>query len=177
MLETLDPEILSKIVIPYVSKRIRDHFEKENNENAVNFNEEDIYEEIEQIIEDKKQIRYVLDEHKPTIGIITALTEEYASMKYFIENSQKIDHLGQGVTKYDIGTITTNSGDAHSLILALAGVGNINAASKAALMIERFPEIKYLIMVGIAGGIPYPEKPSERVRLGDSVISSRIGVE
>ena len=31
-------------------------------------------------------------------------------------------------------------------------------------------------MVGIAGGIPYPEKPSEHVRLGDIVVSDQRGV-
>ena len=43
-------------------------------------------------------------------------------------------------------------------------------------MLGRFPTVKSVLMVGIAGGVPDPTKPDEHVRLGDVVVSDRYGV-
>lgn len=175
-LKGLEHGALSKIVGPYYSKIIRDHFKQPEIEKQLIFDEEELYEETKQAVEDKKEIEHLLSDHKPTIGIVTALTEEYVSMKHLIDKSQPITYPSRGLTKYDIGEITTRNGDSHSLILARAGMGNNYSTFSTALMIERFPSINYIIMVGIAGGIPYPEKVDDHVRLGDIVVSGDMGV-
>lgn len=55
-------------------------------------------------------------------------------------------------------------------------MGNNQASTRAALLLEHFPTVHTVIMSGIAGGIPNPDKPAEHVRLGDVVVSSREGV-
>jgi nucleoside phosphorylase len=55
-------------------------------------------------------------------------------------------------------------------------MGNNAAANRASSLLERFPGIEAVLMVGIAGGIPNPAKPDEHVRLGDIVVSAERGV-
>jgi nucleoside phosphorylase len=63
------------------------------------------------------------------------------------------------------------------VVLALAvNMGNNKAAICASNLIHDFPTVETIIMVGIAGGVPYPEKPHEHVRLGDVIVSSEEGV-
>jgi nucleoside phosphorylase len=55
-------------------------------------------------------------------------------------------------------------------------MGNNITATRAFILLEHFPNIKSLIMVGIAGGIPNPDKINDHVRLGDIVVSNEHGV-
>ena len=55
-------------------------------------------------------------------------------------------------------------------------MGNNIAATRATLLLEHFPTVTSIIMVGIAGGVPNPENPDTHVRLGDIVVSDRKGV-
>ncbi len=115
--------------------------------------------------------------HQPTIGIITALKEEFAAVKSLLENPVEFKVPGQGAgRRYLLGEIPAVDGDVHFVALALAAMGNNIAAARATLLLEHFPSIEHIIMVGIAGGVPYPEKPDEHVRLGDIVISGSGGV-
>ena len=43
-------------------------------------------------------------------------------------------------------------------------------------MLNAFPNIEDVILVGIAGGIPHPESADKHVRLGDIVVSDQQGV-
>jgi len=55
-------------------------------------------------------------------------------------------------------------------------MGNNVAAIRATRLLEHFATITFIIMTGIAGGVPHPEKADEHVRLGDIVVSDQGGV-
>lgn len=117
---------------------------------------------------------------KPTIGIITALPKEYAAVNILLENKKdkyKIPGSGAG-RRYCLGEISSEDGNKHNLVLATAGMGNNIAATRASLLLEHFPNVKSIIMVGIAGGVPnpYKDKVDDHVRLGDIVVSNESGV-
>ncbi|MGB0383907.1 MAG: AAA-like domain-containing protein [Ardenticatenaceae bacterium] len=113
------------------------------------------------------------DQSAPTIAIITALPKEFAAMRAMLSNVQR-SYVRGG---YFIGQIPTENGGQHDVILALmADMGTNPAAILASRLRSHFPTIQDIIMVGIAGGVPHPEKPSEHVRLGDVVVSNRNGV-
>ena len=116
-------------------------------------------------------------EREPKIGIITALPKEYAAVKKILENTKEISFPGQGGgRRYLLGEVSTNDEEKHTVVLCLASMGNNIAAIRASLLLNHFPDLKSIIMVGIAGGIPHPEKPDDHVRLGDIVISNEKGV-
>jgi len=78
---------------------------------------------------------------------------------------------------YFIGKIEAENSQPHQIILALmSDMGTNPAAVLATRLRSHFPTIQDIIMVGIAGGVPHPEKPNEHVRLGDVVVSNRNGV-
>ncbi|AKB51629.1 hypothetical protein MSBRW_2376 [Methanosarcina barkeri str. Wiesmoor] len=115
---------------------------------------------------------------KPTIGIITALPKEYAAVSVLLVNKNekyKIPGSGAG-RRYCLGEIPTEKGNKHNLVLTNAGMGNNLAATKASLLMEHFPNVKSIIMVGISGGVPNPDKVNDHVRLGDVVVSNEYGV-
>jgi nucleoside phosphorylase/HEAT repeat protein len=120
-----------------------------------------------------------LTEHhvKPTVGIITALPHEYAAVKVLLESQRPIVVSGRGAGRqYLYGELSAPNGR-HRIVLALLpDVGNNHASARAALLTNHFPSINLIIMAGIAGGIPHPERPAEHVRLGDIVVSNRDGV-
>jgi len=114
---------------------------------------------------------------EPTIGIITALPKEFTTMKILLVNSAYFKVPGQGAgRRYCLGKIPSNDGEYHSVVLALADMGNNIAALRASLLLEHFPNVTSIIMTGIAGGVPHPNKPDEHVRLGDIVVSDHRGV-
>ncbi len=114
---------------------------------------------------------------KPTIGLITALPKEYVAVKALLENQLEMIMPGQGAgRRYLLGQIPAGSGGKHTVVLLLADVGNNIAAARATLLLEHFSTVKSIIMVGIAGGAPYPQKPADHVRLGDVVVSNQGGV-
>lgn len=113
----------------------------------------------------------------PSIGLVTALPKEFAAVKALLEDARDVTVPGRGAgRRYLSGNITTIDGTTHALVLALAGMGTNSAAARAARILDHFSTINSIIMVGIAGGIPYPEKPDEHVRLGDVVVSNMGGV-
>lgn len=114
---------------------------------------------------------------EPTIGIITALPKEYVAVEALLENQKEYSMPGRGAgRRYLLGEVPVVNGGKHSLVLTLADMGTNIAATRATLLLEHFPTINSIIMVGIAGGIPYPEKRDEHVRLGDVVVSNQGGV-
>ena len=112
------------------------------------------------------------------IGIITALPKEYAAMRGMLENSREYPVYGyRNTTRYLIGQIPTANGKYHAVVLSLLPVmGNNSASGRATLLLEHFPFVRSIIMVGIAGGAPNPSKVDEHVRLGDIVVSNQQGV-
>lgn len=116
------------------------------------------------------------DDH-PTIGIITALPQEFTAVKATLLDARERSFPGEGAgRRYIIGRIQSVHGKCHSIALALADMGNNVAAARATLLLEHFHSVNSIIMVGIAGGVPAPAKAEDHVRLGDIVISSKKGV-
>lgn len=114
---------------------------------------------------------------EPMIGLITALPKEYVALKVLLKNQWAYDVPGRGAgRRYLVGEVPATQGGRHTVVLALADMGNNIAATRAALLLEHFPQINSIIMVGIAGGIPQPARPDEHVRLGDIVVSNQGGV-
>lgn len=114
----------------------------------------------------------------PVVGIITALPHEYAAVKVLLETQRPIFVAGRGAGRqYLYGEVPAPNGDRHRIVLALLpDTGNDHASARAALLLTHFPSVHTVIMSGIAGGIPNPDKPAEHVRLGDIVVSNREGV-
>lgn len=114
----------------------------------------------------------------PSIGVITALPKEFAAVKSLLDEPKEVFAVGTGANRrYVLAEVPAPNGGQHSVALALlTDMGNNSAAIRATLLLQDHPTIRSIIMVGIAGGVPHPEKASEHVRLGDIVVSDRGGV-
>lgn len=90
------------------------------------------------------------------IGIIGAMSEEVQGFKKLLEN----------IDEERIGNLTFYTGVMHGkdIVLLETGIGKVNAAIGATLMIEAF-DVEEIIFTGVAGGI------NEELDLGDVVIS------
>jgi len=109
-------------------------------------------------------------------GVVTALPLEFAAMKEMFEESDTREIDGDP-NMYVIGVIPALTGGRHLVVLTMLNeIGNNTAASAATNLIRSFQNVEEVLMVGIAGGIPSPESPSEHVRLGDVVVCDRDGV-
>lgn len=115
---------------------------------------------------------------QPGVGIITALPHEYAAVKVLLESQRPVFVSGRGAGRqYLYGEVPAPNGGRHQIVLALLpDTGNDHASTRAALLLTHFPSVHTVIMSGIAGGVPNPNKPPEHVRLGDIVVSNREGV-
>src|SRR5947209_13386766 len=113
----------------------------------------------------------------PTIGIITALPKEHVAVDILLQNTKDIPVLRQRRNiQYKLGEVPLLHGGSHLVVLALLPQTGTNiAAIWANYLLNDFPYVQDIVMVGIAGGIPYPEKPEEHVRLGDIVVSDEYG--
>lgn len=154
----------------YIFVKIKE-IENQKNLNLLLRSIPDLLKELPKIMIDPERI-------KPTIGIITALSKEYAAVSALLLNkNDKYKIPGSGAGRiYCLGEIPTEEGNKYNLVLANAGMGNNLAAIKASLLMEHFPNVKSIIMVGIAGGVPNPDKVNDHVRLGDIVVSNEYGV-
>jgi nucleoside phosphorylase len=95
-----------------------------------------------------------------------------------LEDPQPFTLPGQVAGKrYLLGRVWSASSGYHDVALAmLHEMGNNMASARATQLLEHFPTAKNIIMVGIAGGVPSPQQPSNHVRLGDIVVSDKNGV-
>jgi nucleoside phosphorylase len=106
--------------------------------------------------------------------LVTALPKEAAAVRATFDSDEALGIRGDD-NVYRLGGYGMGA-DTKTVILATAGVGKANAAAVTANALRSFPEIKHVIMVGIAGGCPHAGKPDEHVRLGDVVFSGSAGV-
>ena len=72
---------------------------------------------------------------------------------------------------HTIGSVTTTSGEKW-VSVSISGENNSNASACFQQALNTFKNMKRVIMVGIAGGIPDVENPSNHVRLGDICLPS-----
>lgn len=117
-----------------------------------------------------------------TIGVLTALEEEYAAcLDVFDPDRQGAEHHASGTlgafTCWLCQVAPRRGGGSHVIaITLLPDMGNNAAAIAATALLQHCPDTRYLIMCGIAGAVPHPERSEDHVRLGDIVVSSQQGV-
>lgn len=111
-----------------------------------------------------------------TVAILTALPQEQAAVEVMLDDPVPYSTAGNAPGEYWLGTVPSKDGGAHVVVLGRCGVGENLAAANATILFERFPRIEAVIMVGIAGAVPDPEKEEADVRLGDIVVCNGDGV-
>jgi nucleoside phosphorylase len=111
----------------------------------------------------------------PVFGILTALPEEFAAMRSFIDDPRRANIEGDRAD-YLIGTMPSSVPHrAHEVALTmLSETGNDAAASACANLLRSYPSVRCLLMAGIAAGVPNPGRPERHVRLGDIVVAKGI---
>lgn len=137
-----------------------------------------LYDLLQENQDKKRRSMLAKSEYKPNIGIITALPHELTAVIETIydirlETFRKPDEIYQ---EYHHGTIKCDSGGIHKIVVALTGKGNNKAAVLATNLINKYPTIREILMVGVAAGVPNVRNANEHVRLGDIVISDEHGV-
>lgn len=129
----------------------------------------------------EKSPRKGLDFEDVTIGILTALEEEYIACKMIFDpnesGAEKERKATSGTLNCWICKVQAISGGNHVVaITLLSHVGNTGAAIAANILLQHCPSIGSLIMCGIAGAVPHPTDQEHHVRLGDIVVSSGSGI-
>jgi nucleoside phosphorylase len=116
-------------------------------------------------------------EFNPNIAIITALPIELKSAIAILEG-RRIDPRSDqdGIyQEFHHGQVNSEHGGYHHVVIGRCGMGNNNASILATTLTLRYPTVKVILMVGIAGGIP-DRKAEKHVRLGDIVVCDQNGV-
>jgi nucleoside phosphorylase len=122
-----------------------------------------------------------MDPSDTTIAIVTALEEEYAACRGVLDP----DGHGPDITlRGNSGTLIAHLCDVQSVtggrhvvaLTQLPDAGNNAAAMVATLLLNHLPNVCRLVMCGIAGAVPNPDRPEEHVRLGDIVVVNKVGV-
>jgi nucleoside phosphorylase len=117
-----------------------------------------------------------------TIGILTALEEEYAACRDVFDPDRSGAEHHRRATSGNftcwLCQVASRSGDGSHVvaITLLPDMGNNSAAIAANILLQHCPKTQFLIMCGIAGAVPNPVKPEDHVRLGDIVVSSSAGI-
>ncbi|MER7481022.1 hypothetical protein ABTX60_25850 [Streptomyces sp. NPDC126510] len=113
---------------------------------------------------------------KPSFGIVTALPHEFAAMKVMLDDVKPpLRQMKGDPNIYVRGNITAKDrkGSTPVVLTLLHGTGNNRATESATHLLRAF-KVDYLLMVGIAGGVPNHKNPEKHVRLGDIVVSDSI---
>jgi nucleoside phosphorylase len=109
----------------------------------------------------------------PTVGLITAMPEEFVAMRALLDGPT--EHIASGdVSHYVLGTVPSRDDTRrHGTVLTLlAATANNAAANGCVTLMNSFPSVSVVIMVGTAAGVPNPYRPDQHVRLGDVVVAS-----
>ncbi len=98
-------------------------------------------------------------------------------MRAMLDNPQSLE-VPNDPNDYAVGFVPALDGSGqHAVILTLQKKpANNSAVASASHLLRSFPTVEYVLMVGIAGGMPDPQHPDEHVRLGDIVVSNPYGV-
>jgi len=112
-----------------------------------------------------------------TIGIVTALPCEFAAMQIMLEDSSNYS-VPADPNEYVVGKIPSADGlGVHWVIVTLLKqIGNNMAAAGCTNLIRSFENVKEILMVGIAGGIPRPRDANKHVRRGDIIVANEEGI-
>lgn len=109
----------------------------------------------------------------PTIGIVTAIPEEYVAVKALIDNQSR-QFVAEDRSTYITGTLpSAASDDLHPVVVTMMSrAGNDIAATSCTNLLRSFPSVGVVVMCGIAAGIPNLTEPAKHVALGDIVVAS-----
>src|SRR5882724_2104929 len=107
-----------------------------------------------------------------TIGILTALVAEGRAMASLVDDARPHHDPGDP-NNYRVGTIpSVDPTQPHRIALVvMPRIGTQLAARCCANTLRTFLNIQTVVMTGVAGGIPRPERPARHVRLGDVVVA------
>lgn len=108
-------------------------------------------------------------------GVVTALPIEFAAAKAMLDGVYPVPSPPDDPNHYEAGFIQGTHGKQHVIVTMTPKMGTSTAATTVSALVASFKP-KYLLMIGIAGGIPAPERPEAHVRLGDVVISGEAGL-
>lgn len=108
-----------------------------------------------------------------TVGVVTAIAEEYAAMAALLDDPRDESIPGDR-SLYTTGSVeSSRPGSPHQVVLTLLPeAGNQTAATACTNLVRSFPNARYVLMCGIAAGVPYVERPGRHVRLGDIVVAT-----
>lgn len=95
------------------------------------------------------------------IGIIVATNPELEETKKILNNKKEEEYLG---LKFFLGNLKNND---NNVVLVKCGIGKVNAARTAQILIDKF-DVKKVINVGTAGGI------NPDLKVTDFVIGSKL---
>jgi nucleoside phosphorylase len=117
------------------------------------------------------------DLSRVTVGVLTALPKEFIAMKRVLTGGNEVVRRGTGAgRRYWITRARSRDGLTHIVAVAhLVSMGTNIGATRATQFFEHCPNLQSLLMVGIAGGVPIPQKAEDHVRLGDVVVSNEKG--
>lgn len=111
----------------------------------------------------------------PTVGLVTAIPEEFVAMRALLDDTAET-YVSGDLAAYALGTLPSREERRpHNVALTLLGATASSAAANGcANLVRSFPSVEVVIMVGIAAGVPNPQRPERHVRLGDVVVASQI---
>jgi nucleoside phosphorylase len=107
-----------------------------------------------------------------TIGIIAALPVEGAAMGALISGLDTVRIEGDP-NDYRVGHLdSTDPARPHRVVLTTMPRDNTRSAAAICTdLIRTFTSVRCVVMIGVAGGVPSPERPERHVRLGDVVVA------
>lgn len=116
---------------------------------------------------------------QPCLAICTALPKELAACRLILDYPTPVNPpSADDGNQYWCGTLPSRAnGPSHQVLLTSLGKMGNNVSSVAVTnLIRSFPFVEYILMVGIAGGVPDPRSAASHIRLGDVVVSNEKGV-
>jgi nucleoside phosphorylase len=111
--------------------------------------------------------------HRFTIGWISPLPLELEAAQLILDEEYPREHVQHDNAFYVGGRVGQ-----HEVVMGVQkGIGLVHAANLAAKMRSGFPNIRYFLLVGIAGGVPRHGSTGalSEIVLGDVVVSSPRG--
>ena len=117
-----------------------------------------------------KNLNSSIDPQSAKILIVTALPKEAAAV---VATFDEVESTGvhNDSAIYRVGRFISETGEARVALTVNAGMGKVMASTLGANALRSFPNVRYVVMVGIAGGCPNPTNPENHIRLGDIVVS------
>lgn len=105
------------------------------------------------------------------ILIVTVLREEYTAVLQLLSNTRPVQGRPDAPALYGwrTGTVAREPGGEYRVVLALTGsAGTVTASQAVVRSVERWKP-RYVLLVGIAGGLP-----PDGCAVGDAVVSTKI---